>query len=412
MPSDRFLHPRCGHSAKVTALTDLEYRVWTQYLLSSDDFGVMRCSAVTLQADNDHLATKAAAAIERCLAALITCALLSVFEHQKHRYVFQRDWQTWQKIGYPRATDNPKPPGEALAECDEATQALFDQHPGGRKPGAAVNGPLSVNERHLRGLVAAGLSALWPEVSAVAENVRLGNSYADVIVTRTNHRLAVVEVKRTQVYKAALVQVRGYGDVVRSQYPEHDVALVVVGRGVAESVTAAPPADITVVAVDDSLSCTVIHRAPNNDLPDKFSLDPKNLTVIYSGSTSRAGGGAERLTANGYRLTANGSEGGPGETIPSRRPRTAPIHDISHRKHAHCGRVCLPASLFGEFVRRRNHADADREVRDWALEVEHEWSDGPRAGDEPGDPFEFWKARYSEKWPSSKVDPRLPAWAR
>jgi len=91
----------------------------------------------------------------------------------------------------------------------------------------------------------------------------------------------------------------------------------------------------------------------------------------------------------------------------------APIHDNSHRKHAHCGRVCLPASLFGEFVRRRNHADADREIRDWALGVEGEWGpDGPRASEEPGDPFEFWKARYSDKWPSVKVDSRLPAWAR
>jgi uncharacterized protein YdaU (DUF1376 family) len=81
--------------------------------------------------------------------------------------------------------------------------------------------------------------------------------------------------------------------------------------------------------------------------------------------------------------------------------RRAPIHDTSHRKHAHCGRVCLPAVLFSEFVRRRNHASADREIRDWALAVELEWADGPRAGDEPGDPFDFWKARYAEKWPAA-----------
>ena len=90
----------------------------------------------------------------------------------------------------------------------------------------------------------------------------------------------------------------------------------------------------------------------------------------------------------------------------------APIH-TSHRNHAHCGRVCLPASLFSEFVRRRNHADADREIRDWAMVVEAEWGpDGPRASEEPGDSFEFWKARYADKWPAMKVDSRLPAWAR
>lgn len=101
------------------------------------------------------------------------------------------------------------------------------------------------------------------------------------------------------------------------------------------------------------------------------------------------------------------------------RAHTAPLHSTHHRKHAHCGRVCLPASLFDEFVRRRNHADADMEIRDWALTVEREWGTESRhAGDEPGDPFEFWKARYADHWPTathaqaSKWEANLPPWAR
>lgn len=85
------------------------------------------------------------------------------------------------------------------------------------------------------------------------------------------------------------------------------------------------------------------------------------------------------------------------------RPRLAPIH-TTHKKHAHCGRVCLHASLFDEFVRRRNHAGADAEIRDWALAIDREWQEGgPHGADEPGDPFEFWKTRYAERWPATPV---------
>ena len=84
----------------------------------------------------------------------------------------------------------------------------------------------------------------------------------------------------------------------------------------------------------------------------------------------------------------------------------APLHDRSHRTHAHCGRTCLHASQFNEFVRRRHHAGADREIRDWCLAIERDWGvDGPRAGDEPGDPFAFWKARYAEQWPATPTAP-------
>jgi hypothetical protein len=276
MPIDRFLHPRAGRSVKVSMLTDLEYRVWTQYLLSSDDFGVMRKSALAIQNGNDHLANRKQTQIQRCLETLTRIGLLQKFEHQGRWYLFQHDWQKWQKVEYPRATNEPQPPPESLALCDEATAELFGKHPGGKTQKLSKRSP--------------NVSQMVPE-------------------------------------------------------------------------------------------------SPPNDLEKS--------------ATTRAGAPAERLTA---KANANGL----GE-------RRAPLIDQrEHRNHAQCGRVCLHASLFGEFVRRRNHDQADREIRDWALGVETDWSIGTHQHHEPGEPFAFWRARYDEQWPAAPkaIKGRWDDWAK
>lgn len=129
MPADRFLHPRAGHSTKVTLLTDLEYRVWTQYLLSADDFGVMRALPIAFQNDNDHLANRPQKVLQRCIDVLVKSGLAWAFEHQGKPFLYQPDWQKWQKVEYPRATNNPIP--EDLSACEDSTRALFAKHPGG-----------------------------------------------------------------------------------------------------------------------------------------------------------------------------------------------------------------------------------------------------------------------------------------
>lgn len=133
MPTDRLLHPRAGKSRKVTMLTDLEFRVWVQYILSADDFGVMHATPVELQSKNLHLACRRVKEIQRCIDALVTTGLVRVFLHQGQPYLCQHDWQDWQRVTWPSKTINPCPPSEVLATFTTWTQLLFTVHPGAQK---------------------------------------------------------------------------------------------------------------------------------------------------------------------------------------------------------------------------------------------------------------------------------------
>ncbi len=127
MPQDRLRHQRAGSSAKLSSLTDMEYRVWDQYQLSADDFGVMPCEALRIKADNIALAKRPDKIIQKALERLIEIKLVLTFEHQGRRYICDPLWQQFQGVEYPRQTINPAPPAEILAECLPITCALFAQ---------------------------------------------------------------------------------------------------------------------------------------------------------------------------------------------------------------------------------------------------------------------------------------------
>ncbi len=128
MPADRLLHARLGHSAKVSGLSDLEYRVWTTYVLAADDFGVMRAAAVAFQAAHDGLSGRPAKAVQRCIERLVKVGLVAAFTHQGSRFLYQADWQDFQRVRYPLRTMHPLPDA---AEVSAKTRHLWSVHPGG-----------------------------------------------------------------------------------------------------------------------------------------------------------------------------------------------------------------------------------------------------------------------------------------
>jgi len=126
MADSRILHRSAGGSEKIARLSDLEFRVWTQYVLSADDFGIMAASAFVLQADNRGLRQRQTKQIQKALEAVIAAGLIIAFVHQGERYVWQPDWQDWQGIRYPRASVSPLP--SDLSVATPKTRELFGKH--------------------------------------------------------------------------------------------------------------------------------------------------------------------------------------------------------------------------------------------------------------------------------------------
>ena len=130
MPADRLFHARLGHSAKVSSLSDLAYRVWTTYLLGADDFGVMRADAVAFQASHDALRERPSEEVAAGIERLVEVGLVAAFVHQGARYLYQADWQDFQRVRFPGRTLHPLP---AEAMVSARTRHLWFAHPGGAR---------------------------------------------------------------------------------------------------------------------------------------------------------------------------------------------------------------------------------------------------------------------------------------
>lgn len=125
MADARIFHKKGSHGERIIGLDHLAFRVWHQYVLSADDYGVMRESASVLRADNPKLESEPFRRVERALSDVVASELVHRFTHQGVSYLWQLDWQDFQQIRYPRDTVLPSPSPEELANATVLTQKLF-----------------------------------------------------------------------------------------------------------------------------------------------------------------------------------------------------------------------------------------------------------------------------------------------
>lgn len=134
MPDDRLFHRKLQQSEKVTSLTDFEFRIWTAYVLTADDFGVLLNHPMALQQANRAIKPKPPRVVKRAIEHLLAVGLVQGFEWERQPYLYQWDWQYWQRIVYPRRTLLPRPP---IERCCLDTKWLLSHHPGGKPIGRA-----------------------------------------------------------------------------------------------------------------------------------------------------------------------------------------------------------------------------------------------------------------------------------
>ncbi len=112
----------------MSALNDLEYRVWTDYELVADDFGVLPYSPSMVRAGNPALAARPEPVIQSALNTLVTVGLVLRFEHQGQSFICDPTWQKFQKIERPRRTHYPLPDPATMERCTAETILLFARY--------------------------------------------------------------------------------------------------------------------------------------------------------------------------------------------------------------------------------------------------------------------------------------------
>lgn len=129
MATYRLIHREASTGVRSSGLDDLTFRVWIQYMLLADDYGVCPAVPQKFQGDNPRLAKVAVRKLTQAIDALIRAGLVGRFTDGDNQYLYQPDWQDWQRLKHFTTTTYPPIPTPILAQCSEKTREIFSQHP-------------------------------------------------------------------------------------------------------------------------------------------------------------------------------------------------------------------------------------------------------------------------------------------
>jgi hypothetical protein len=249
MARGRFISKTLGSSRKFEALGripkvgEFSQTLYVLLVTNSDDFGRLPGDAFTAKFRIFPTSKRSTEDFEKALAAMCEVGLIQ------------------------RYSSN----GSEVAEIwhfDDHQQGL---HKRSRSYYPGQDSTLNASEEDVEAVLADGLRTGQIRISnftivSVERQLRIGNSYLDIVATTSENLKIILEVKRFPISTAAVEQVLKYSDLIPSSIP------MVVGHGLAANLTM-PRKDVAVIVYDDSLSFSMLsgnvksHSVTLTDVP-------------------------------------------------------------------------------------------------------------------------------------------------
>lgn len=271
------IHAKISRSKQVNSMSDFSQLLFTWSIAHADDFGfmdgdpdVVLATVVPMRRDKD------ADDVEQSIQEWVDSDLVEWYEVNEKQIIWFKTWERHQSLS-------------------KRTKSSFAPPPG--MSGKALN----ASEKQIENAIASALSTGGIkvgdyEVIQVDQQVRIENSYLDIVARTSVGTSILFEVKRGRLTKAALMQIRKYRSLVEQKSSEKPVCIL-IGYGLASNfpMDDAKASAVNVVTYNDDLQMTLINEANiryltvNNDLHAVIpSQKQQNLTELNRTELNRS----------------------------------------------------------------------------------------------------------------------------